>query len=116
MQQIIFLIAEIVTDLSFSFIELLLLTRFVMKILGANDFAPVVKWIYQTSQPLVRPFTGIFPTANAEGLFAIEISTIFAIVMFWLVFAIISEIFHYLHFLAERTFVKQHVYSSEQED
>jgi len=41
-------------------IELVLVLRFVFRLLGANPANGFVSWIYGVSHPLVTPFVGIF--------------------------------------------------------
>src|SRR5712691_8421740 len=50
-----------VVTLFFTVLEVLLLIRFVLKLTGANANQPVVSGLYQATEPLVRPFQGIFP-------------------------------------------------------
>ncbi len=47
--------------------EALLGFRFLLKAFAANPGTPFVQFIYSLSGGLVRPFTGIFPTASIEG-------------------------------------------------
>ncbi|MBD3279407.1 MAG: YggT family protein [Candidatus Pacebacteria bacterium] len=65
--------------LVFGLIELLLVFRFVLKLLAANPQAGFVSWIYVTSQPLLHPFLFAFPTPQVRGGFTLEITTLFAI-------------------------------------
>jgi uncharacterized protein YggT (Ycf19 family) len=44
----------------FGVINVLLLLRFVLLLLGANELSPFVTLIYGLRRPLVRPFQGIF--------------------------------------------------------
>jgi len=48
-------------------IEILLVFRFVLKILGANPVSPFVSLIYTLSGVFIAPFTGIFRTAVNPG-------------------------------------------------
>src|SRR5436305_2114570 len=50
-----------VVTLLFTVIEVLLLLRFVLKLLGANANQPLVDGLYRLTEPMVRPFQGIFP-------------------------------------------------------
>src|SRR2546430_17641797 len=50
-----------VVTLLFTVLEVLLLLRFVLKLLGANANQPLVSGLYGITEPLVRPFQGIFP-------------------------------------------------------
>ncbi|MCP8615451.1 YggT family protein [Salirhabdus salicampi] len=59
--------------------------RIVLKLFGASTNAPFVQWIYKTSQPLLHPFEGIFPTKVLDGNFIIEFSSLFALLMYSLI-------------------------------
>jgi uncharacterized protein YggT (Ycf19 family) len=72
-------------NIVFTVVEILLLFRFTLKLLSANQEAAFVRWIYETSQPLLAPFENIFPTVVESGV-VIEMSTLFAI----MVYAIVS--------------------------
>ena len=80
----------------FGIIEVLLAFRLVMKLFGANPLAPFSDWIYKNSDSLVAPFEGIFPSPNiANGLFTLEISAIFALVVYAVVAYMINEIIQF---------------------
>jgi len=51
-----------VVALFFTVLEVLLLVRFVLKFTAANPDQPLVRALYGVTEPLVRPFQGIFPT------------------------------------------------------
>ncbi len=54
--------------------------RLLMKLMGASTTAPFVTWVYKTSQPLVYPFEGMFPSSTLDNVpFTIEFSAIFAL-------------------------------------
>jgi hypothetical protein len=63
------------------FIEVLLVFRFVLKLLGANPFIGFTNLIYSVTTPLVAPFSGILGAYTA-GNFIIEWSTIVAAVVY----------------------------------
>ena len=60
-------------------VEVLLVLRFVLKLLAANPSAGFVEWIYDTTQPLLQPFLYAFPAPAAKGGFTLEFTTLFAI-------------------------------------
>ena len=53
-------VTRIVT-LLFTVLEVLLLLRFILKLFGANANQELVSGLYRLTEPLVRPFQGIFP-------------------------------------------------------
>jgi YggT family protein len=73
--------------LVFTVLEVLLLVRFVFKLLGANADQPFVSAIYGFTEPLVGPFRGIF--AQPAGTPVVEIAALLSIVFFVLVAALI---------------------------
>jgi uncharacterized protein YggT (Ycf19 family) len=76
-----------VIALVFTVIEVLLLIRFIFKLLGANADQPFVSAIYGITEPLVGPFRGIF--AQPAGTPVVEIAALLSIVFFVLVAALI---------------------------
>jgi uncharacterized protein YggT (Ycf19 family) len=65
-----------------SLLEFLLLARFLLKLLGANEASPIVTWVYQTSEPLLRPFALAFPSATAQRAGILEYNTLFALFVY----------------------------------
>jgi uncharacterized protein YggT (Ycf19 family) len=82
--------ASRVIALVFTVLEVLLLVRFTMKLLGANAEQPFVSAIYGITEPLVAPFRGIF--AQPAGTPVVEIATILAVIFFVLLAALIVAI------------------------
>jgi uncharacterized protein YggT (Ycf19 family) len=68
----------------FSIAEFLLGARIFLKLFGASPYAPFVSWIYQTTEPLLAPFVGIFPNPQLTG-FILEFSTLFALIIYALI-------------------------------
>lgn len=92
-------LTNIVIDVVVTFLGL----RFLLKFFGASATAPFVQWIYNTTNSLLWPFRGIFPT-EIEGGFIIEFSTLFAIIAYILVGYLITEILESLMFrVSQRT-------------
>ena len=65
--------------------------RLLLKLMGANVAAPFVRWVYDTSAPLVAPFQGMFPSPTLSGPFTIEFSAIFALFAYMFLGYIIQE-------------------------
>jgi uncharacterized protein YggT (Ycf19 family) len=76
-----------VMTLIFTVLEVLLFLRFTLKLLGANIGQPLVNGLYGITEPLVRPFQGIFPEPRAGVV--IDIAALMAIVFLFLVAALI---------------------------
>jgi hypothetical protein len=73
-------------------VEILLTLRFVLKLLAANQVAPVVNWIYETSQPLLQPFLFAFPAPAIKGGFILEFTTLFALFAYAFIGYILEQI------------------------
>lgn len=82
--------ASRVIALVFTVLEVLLLVRFTLKLLGANAEQPLASAIYGITEPLVVPFRGIF--AQPAGTPVVEIATILAVIFFVLLAALIVAI------------------------
>ena len=76
--------------LVFGIFEVLLLIRFIMKLGNANTANGVIAALYGVTEPLVRPFYGIFPQPGAGP--QLEIATLLAIAFLVLVEALIVAI------------------------
>lgn len=66
----------------FSLVEVFLGLRLILKLFGANAGNDFVNWIYETSNVLLDPFRGIFPTQVFKSTFVLELSTIFAMIIY----------------------------------
>jgi uncharacterized protein YggT (Ycf19 family) len=76
-----------VLTLIFTVLEVLLFLRFTLKLLGANIGQPLVAGLYELTNPLVRPFQGIFPEPQAPTV--IDLAALMAILFLFLVAALI---------------------------
>lgn len=75
-----------VVTLIFTVLEVLLLFRFLLKLFGANQSQPLVAGLYGITDPLVRPFEGIFSIPPDSPF---DIAALMAIVFLFLVAALI---------------------------
>jgi uncharacterized protein YggT (Ycf19 family) len=76
-----------VVTLLFTVLEVLLLLRFILKLTGANAQQALVSGLYQVTEPLVRPFQGIFP--EPAGPPVLDLAALLAIVFFLLLGALV---------------------------
>lgn len=74
-------------------VEFLLSLRIILKLFGASPTAPFVSWIYETTQPLLVPFIGAFPSPRLEGGFIIEFSSLFALIVFAFIGYLVDRLF-----------------------
>lgn len=72
-------------------VEGLLALRILLKLFGASTAAPFVRWVYETTQPLLNPFSGMFPSPQVSGGFVLEFSSIFALLVYAFVGFVISQ-------------------------
>ncbi len=56
--------------------------RFVLRLFGANESATFVSWLYETSAVLLEPFRGIFPPQTFENNVVLELTTVFAMIVY----------------------------------
>jgi YggT family protein len=77
-----------VVILIFTILEVLLLLRFVLKLLGANPNQPLVDGLYRITEPLVAPFQGFFPQPAG----AIDLPALLAVLFFFLMAALIVAV------------------------
>ncbi|HEX4744795.1 MAG TPA: YggT family protein [Candidatus Limnocylindria bacterium] len=75
-----------VVTLIFTVLEVLLLFRFLLKLFGANQTQPLVAALYGVTDPLVRPFEGIFAIPPDSPF---DVAALLAIVFLFLVAALI---------------------------
>ena len=76
-----------VIALALTVLETLLLTRFALLLLGANASQALVAFVYGITDPLVRPFQGIF--GQPEGPPMVDVAAILAVLFFLLVGALV---------------------------
>ena len=57
---------------------------FVLKLFDASTSASFVRWIYRSTDILMQPFRGIFPPHKGETGSVLDLSVLFAMVMYFL--------------------------------
>lgn len=86
--QILVFIINLILDI----IEGLLAIRLLLVLFGASSIAPFVRWIYETTDPLISPFVGMFPSPQLSGGLIIEFATLFAIIFYVFIGFLITEV------------------------
>ena len=76
----------------FSVLEVLLVFRFVLKLMGANPVAGFTNFIYTVTAPFTAPFLAVFPRTVVEGSI-FEWTSILAMFVYWLVAVGIIRLF-----------------------
>ena len=79
-------------NLVVSVAEALLGLRIILKLLAANPAAPFVQWVYETSEPLITPFRGMFPSPVTETGSVFEFSSLFALMIYALLGYLLVEL------------------------
>lgn len=85
LQRIVYYIAGVIIAL--------LLIRLILLLLGANQGAPFVDFIYGVSGFFAWPFYGIFNYQPSYGHFTFEISTVVAIIVYGLIATGLAKLF-----------------------
>lgn len=65
--------------------EIVLILRIVLRLFAANPSASFVHWTYSTSNTLLEPFRGIFPSTVIDKSYVLDFTALFAIVIYALV-------------------------------
>lgn len=76
-------IANVVWFITFVILSIILL-RFVLLLINANEENAFVRWIYNTSEFFVRPFLGITNDPTFDG-FVFEINSLIAMLIYMLI-------------------------------
>jgi uncharacterized protein YggT (Ycf19 family) len=62
----------------------ILTIAFFLKLFAANPGASFVEWIYRSTDRIMQPFRGIFPAVEGEGRSVLDVSLLFAMLMYGL--------------------------------
>lgn len=91
------------------FIVFILLLRLVLRFFGAGQAAPFVRWTYETGDPLLNPFRGMFPNTVLTGGYVLEVNTLIAIVVYAFIGYLLSQLISFI------TFSTAHYHEEEEE-
>lgn len=73
----------------------LLLIRFTLVLVGANQNSTFMQWVFATTQPLLAPFNGLFNNVGS-GNFVLELNTIVAIVVYSVLATLLIKLVDFL--------------------
>lgn len=59
--------------------------RVLLRLFGANPEAPFVQWVYRSTDTLLQPFRGIFPTETIARDYVVDFSALFALLVYGLI-------------------------------
>jgi hypothetical protein len=77
--------------LLFGIVEGILVIRFILKLLGANESAGFASFIYGASAPFIAPFNNLFANPGSGGSI-LELTTLMAIIVYMLVAWLIAKV------------------------
>lgn len=80
------------TNLVIGLAEAVISLRIALKFFGVNAAAPFVQWVYATSDSLLYPFQGMFPSTHLPEGFVIEFSAFFGLIVYALFGYILEEL------------------------
>jgi hypothetical protein len=87
-------------------VEGLIGLRIVLKLFGASTTASFTRWVYETSDQLISPFIGMFPSPRLSGGFIIEFSALFALLVYAFIAYLIIAIIETLSYQADERLKK----------
>jgi uncharacterized protein YggT (Ycf19 family) len=77
--------ARALTYLVYAFVVIalvILVTGFFLLLFGANPDAPFAAWIYRSLERVMAPFRGIFETVPLNGDSVLDVSVLFAMIVY----------------------------------
>lgn len=72
--------------------EALLGLRVLFRLFDANPTSPFVHWIYDTSGTLMDPFRGVFTAHQVARGYTLDVSALFAMLMYLIIGAILAAL------------------------
>ena len=84
-------------NLLIAFAEAAIGLRVLLKLMGASTAAPFVRWVYDTSAPLLAPFQGMFPSPVLSGPFVIEFSAVFALFSYMFLGYVLQALINFIN-------------------
>lgn len=72
-------------------IEIILLFRFVLRLVGANTAAPFTQLVYGLAHPFIAPFQFTVPSYTT-GMGVFDWNTLIAMIVYWVIGSLISHL------------------------
>ncbi|MQM40070.1 hypothetical protein KBTX_04114 [wastewater metagenome] len=66
-------------------IESILGIHILLKLFRANPDVPFVRWMFDLSAPILRPFRGIFDNMVFQDKYVLDLSALFALIIYGIV-------------------------------
>jgi uncharacterized protein YggT (Ycf19 family) len=90
----------------------LLVMAFLLRLAGANPGSAFVDWVYRNAELAMRPFRGIFPTHELDGAAVVDVSLLFAALMYLIVALLVDIALRWItHHLRRREVIAQNLRS-----
>lgn len=81
-----------IINIVLSVIQVILGLFIVLKLFGAAD-VPFVSWVDSLANPLLRPFQGIFDPVTFSGQYVLDLSAVFALIVYSVIGYILIKVF-----------------------
>lgn len=101
--QILIYLVNLVMDI----VQGLLLLRLLLVLFGASTIAPFVRWVFETTEPLIFPFVGMFPSPKLTNGFTIEFASLFAIIFYLFIGYLITEVVDILVYQSSQRIIRK---------
>ncbi|MBI3984452.1 MAG: YggT family protein [Candidatus Levybacteria bacterium] len=88
---------SLLVNIVFSIVEFFLGIRILLRLFGANPNTPFVSWVYDTTAPLLSPFSGIFPNPTITPGFVLEMSSLFALLVYGFIAYLIALLIDFVN-------------------
>lgn len=89
---------KLVVNALLGLVQFVLGFSFLLKLFGAREAAPFVKWLYATAEPLLHPFQGMFPASRVDGL-VIDFTILFAFFAYQFLGYLVVSLIDYTDYL-----------------
>jgi uncharacterized protein YggT (Ycf19 family) len=92
-------IARALTYLVYAFVIvalIILLLGFVLKLFGANPDAPFAEWVYRGMRRVMAPFRGLFEPVALDGRAVLDVSILFAMLVYGIVALALHAVIEWL--------------------
>lgn len=78
------------------FAEIMLIFRIFLLLFNANPTTPFVQFVYNTSSDFMAPFRGIFPPHITQSGAYLDVTAIFALIVYLIIAVLVQSLMTYL--------------------
>jgi uncharacterized protein YggT (Ycf19 family) len=83
---------------AFAALAIVILTiAFFLRLFAANPSTPFVEWVYRVTDRIMQPFRGIFPPASGQEGSVLDVSLLFAMLMYGLLALVLHALISWLN-------------------